>query len=44
MNENIERPVGNSFLLMATCLCDAFYDGAAKASVEVLCDTLLVNV
>ena len=32
----IERPVGNRVLLMGTCLCDAFYDDAAKATVEVL--------
>ncbi len=30
------RPVGNRVLLMGTCLCDAFYDNAAKATVEVL--------
>ncbi|GAA5480874.1 (Fe-S)-binding protein [Haloferula sargassicola] len=31
-----QRPVGNKVLFMATCLCDAFYDDAARASVEVL--------
>ena len=31
-----ERPVGKKVLLMSTCLCDAFYDEAAKATVEVL--------
>jgi len=31
-----ERPVGKKVLLMGTCLCDAFYDEAAKATVEVL--------
>ena len=30
------RPAGRKVLFMATCLCDAFYDGAARASVEVL--------
>ncbi|MBC7979965.1 MAG: (Fe-S)-binding protein [Armatimonadetes bacterium] len=31
-----DRPVGNRVLLMGTCMCDAFYDEAAKATVEVL--------
>ncbi len=31
-----ERPVGKRVMLMGTCLCDAFYDEAAKATVEVL--------
>lgn len=31
-----ERPTGKKVLLMATCLCDAFYDDVAKATVEVL--------
>lgn len=31
-----DRPVGKKVLLMGTCLCDAFYDEAAKATVEVL--------
>ena len=30
------RPVGNRVLLMGTCLCDAFYDDVARATVEVL--------
>jgi L-lactate dehydrogenase complex protein LldE len=30
------RPVANKVLMMGTCLCDAFFDDAAKASVEVL--------
>ncbi|MEY3394387.1 MAG: hypothetical protein RL346_623 [Verrucomicrobiota bacterium] len=30
------RPVGKKVLLMSTCLCDAFYDEAARATVEVL--------
>ncbi len=30
------RPAGRSVQFMATCLCDAFFDDAAKASVEVL--------
>ncbi len=36
MTTNDERPAGKRVLLMGTCLCDAFYDGAAKATVEVL--------
>ncbi len=35
-SDTIERPVGKRVLLMGTCLCDAFYDDAAKATVEVL--------
>lgn len=35
-NFRAERPVGDRVLLMGTCLCDAFYDEAAKATVEVL--------
>jgi L-lactate dehydrogenase complex protein LldE len=31
-----DRPVGKRVLMMATCLCDAFFDDVAKASVEVL--------
>ena len=31
-----DRPAGKQVLLMSTCLCDAFYDEAAKATVEVL--------
>ena len=30
------RPKGHSVQLMATCLCDAFYDDVARATVEVL--------
>jgi len=30
------RPNGRQVQLMATCLCDAFYDDVAKASVEIL--------
>lgn len=30
------RPQSKSVQLMATCLCDAFYDGVAKATVRVL--------
>ena len=32
----IPRPAGKEVLLMATCLCDAFFDDVAKATVEVL--------
>ena len=31
-----DRPVAKKVLLMGTCLCDAFYDDAARATVEVL--------
>jgi L-lactate dehydrogenase complex protein LldE len=30
------RPAGKKVLLMGTCLCDAFYDDVARATVEVL--------
>ena len=30
------RPTGKRVMLMATCLCDAFYDDVARATVEVL--------
>lgn len=30
------RPTGKKVLLMGTCLCDAFYDEVARATVEVL--------
>ena len=30
------RPLGKRVLLMGTCLCDAFYDDVARATVEVL--------
>ncbi|MEI7929567.1 MAG: (Fe-S)-binding protein [Verrucomicrobiales bacterium] len=33
---DISRPVTKRVLLMGTCLCDAFYDDVARASVEVL--------
>jgi len=37
-HDTIERklPLGKKVQLMATCLCDAFYDDAAVATVEVL--------
>jgi L-lactate dehydrogenase complex protein LldE len=31
-----QRPAGRRVMLMATCLCDAFFPGAARAAVEVL--------
>jgi L-lactate dehydrogenase complex protein LldE len=31
-----KRPVGKRVLMMGTCLCDAFFDQAARATVEVL--------
>jgi len=30
------RPVGKKVLMMGTCLCDSFFDAAARATVEVL--------
>lgn len=36
MIEPNKRPSGKHVMLMATCLCDAFYSEAAKATVEVL--------
>ncbi|RKX29366.1 MAG: (Fe-S)-binding protein [Verrucomicrobia bacterium] len=36
MHVSSTRPAGRRVLFMATCLCDAFYDDAARASVEVL--------
>lgn len=36
MNVPTTRPAGNRVLLMGTCLCDAFYDDVAKATVEIL--------
>jgi L-lactate dehydrogenase complex protein LldE len=30
------RPAGKKVMLMGTCLCDAFYDDVARATVEVL--------
>jgi L-lactate dehydrogenase complex protein LldE len=35
-NSERQRPTGKRVHLMATCLCDAFYDDAARATVEVL--------
>jgi L-lactate dehydrogenase complex protein LldE len=35
-SESPVRPAGKRVLLMGTCLCDAFYDDVAKATVEVL--------
>ena len=32
----VTRPAGKKVLLMGTCLCDAFFDDVAKATVEVL--------
>jgi L-lactate dehydrogenase complex protein LldE len=32
----VQRPTGKQVLLMGTCLCDAFYDDVARATVEVL--------
>ena len=34
--ENSPRPTGTRVMLMATCLCDAFFDDVAAATVEVL--------
>ena len=34
--QTAERPAGKRVLFMATCLCDAFFADAAKASVQVL--------
>ena len=31
-----QRPTDKRVLLMGTCLCDAFYDDVARATVEVL--------
>ena len=36
MANPIARPLNKRVLLMGTCLCDAFYDDVAKATVEVL--------
>lgn len=36
MNHPAARPLAKRVLLMGTCLCDAFYDDVAKASVEIL--------
>ncbi|MFV1994683.1 MAG: (Fe-S)-binding protein [Verrucomicrobiales bacterium] len=34
--KEIDKPAGRKVLLMATCLCDAFFADVAKATVEVL--------
>ncbi|MES2475898.1 MAG: (Fe-S)-binding protein [Verrucomicrobiota bacterium] len=36
MATTVQRPTGKQVLLMGTCLCDAFYDDVARATVEVL--------
>ncbi len=36
LNHDPLRPSGKRVQLMATCLCDAFYDDVARATVEVL--------
>jgi len=36
MANPIARPLGKRVLLMGTCLCDAFYDDVARATVEIL--------
>ena len=36
MPTQLQRPTGKRVLLMGTCLCDAFYDDVARATVEVL--------
>jgi len=36
MSVPTNRPAGKRVLLMGTCLCDAFYDDVARATVEVL--------
>ncbi|MDR0533139.1 MAG: (Fe-S)-binding protein [Verrucomicrobiales bacterium] len=36
MSVSAKRPVGKKVQLMATCLCDAFFDDVARATVEVL--------
>ena len=36
MIPTISKPNGRKIQLMATCLCDAFFDNVAKATVEVL--------
>lgn len=36
LNQDRPRPSGKHVQLMATCLCDAFYDDVARATVEVL--------
>ncbi len=36
MNASVARVRGREVMLMATCLCDAFFDDVARATVEVL--------
>ena len=36
MASQFQRPTDKRVLLMGTCLCDAFYDDVARATVEVL--------
>jgi L-lactate dehydrogenase complex protein LldE len=36
MAQLLQRPTDHRVLLMGTCLCDAFYDETAKATVEIL--------
>ena len=36
MDAPTDRPIAKRVLLMGTCLCDAFYDDTAKATVEIL--------
>lgn len=36
MSKPIAQPLNKRVLLMGTCLCDAFYDDVARATVEVL--------
>ena len=36
MSQPAARPLSKRVLLMGTCLCDAFYDDVARATVEVL--------
>lgn len=36
MSTAADRPVAKRVLLMGTCLCDAFYDDVARATVQVL--------
>lgn len=36
MSHSQNRPNGKNVLLMGTCLCDAFYDDVARATVQVL--------
>ena len=36
MSQPVARPLSKRVFLMGTCLCDAFYDDVARATVEVL--------